>query len=67
MRSVHGVVEHLQELHSERQHLVVVACLLLGVDLAAELLYAAELGLSLKDEFQFGPPRVYTVAILLVR
>ena len=42
---VHGVVEHLQELHSERHHLVVVARLLLGVDLAAELLYATELGL----------------------
>ena len=58
VRSVHGIVEHLQELHSERQHLVVVARLLLGVDLAAELLYAAELGLSLKNEFQFEPPRV---------
>ena len=43
MRPVHGIVQNLQELHCERQHLGVVAHFLLGVDLAAKFLDAAEL------------------------
>ena len=48
MRPVHGVVEHLDELHGERKHFGVVAQLLLGVDLAAELLDTAKLRLDTK-------------------